>query len=475
LTKDVDEDTIIVFLSLFNTVFKNNKTIMTERPLPPEGLPTIPNRASEAVIDVDTEVEVLESETEEPTTPEINEPAAEPLDSPEGIPVQTEVTERESGWFKSQINKLGKRMGWAEDIITYVKLNIADKLSMEKESSSEDKLISKKRDEISRIEEKIKKIIVEDKRKQENIEKIDRLIEEAQRTLNSELEAAHLREKERLPKVGEKRGQLEEEKKFLTGQLERFGERKVGVLDKFVDRIELKTEGIRQREGYQENINKRLEANKEIEKMMGVVSETESQITDIRKKLEETKDKKERDILKKSLGDSEKALSKAKTAYKKAETSRQKLTKSIERTDSRTDRFDALRDRYAKRSNIEKRAWQRLFAKGEGSGTENLSEEEKEFKKINDDVKELGVLTEKLGKKNHPKIQKILENINASLIKVLNMDFLEEKQKDIFENSVSQIEGFLNHIKGEKGAITNDMFYIIKKFQKNIRKRIITK
>ncbi len=261
----------------------------------------------------------------------------------------------ETGWFKSALNKMSIKMGWSKDIVNYAELSTIDKLAMNYDNFWNDRLINKKRGEISRLDRRIRR---ESNSKtesiaKENLIKIDKSIEEARKSGNKNLEDILLATREKIStEVSNKRGRLEDEKNSLTSQLERYGERKVAILDNFVASVEIKTENIRNNNDYYENIKKRSTLNNQIEGLSGVISETLSEIISLRKALAFTKDKEDKRIIKDSIKEYKIAIKESEKKRKVYERINQRLGSFIELTDKRTDRFDALRDRYVRRRDV---------------------------------------------------------------------------------------------------------------------------
>lgn len=266
----------------------------------------------------------------------------------------------ETGWFKSAFNKISIKMGWSKDIVNYAQLSTVDKLSMNYNNFWNDRLINKKRGEVSRLDRRIRR---ESNSKtesvaRENLIKIDKSIEEARKSGNKNLEDVLLATRGKIStEVSNKRGRLEDEKNSLTSQLERYGERKVAILDNFVASVEIKTENIRNKNNYYENIKKRSVLNNQIESLLGVVSQTESEIISLRKALAFTKDKEDKRIIKDSIKEYKRAIKESQRKRKTYEKINRRLGSFIELTDKRTDRFDALKDRYVgRRGVVQKRA-----------------------------------------------------------------------------------------------------------------------
>jgi len=263
---------------------------------------------------------------------------------------------RERNWFRTAFNKLSIKMGWIKDIFNYGNSQTINKVAMGNDNYWNNRMINRKKEEISKVEGKIKKLAgnnnMEKKMSEENVRRVDSLIEEAKKRGDTGLMATLEETRSKLiNETGAKRGQLELEKASLKSQLERYSERKVAILDNFVASVEIKTERIRNQEDYYENVRKRTDLNYGIEKSQEVISLAESELIGLKKALAFNKDPENRATIKESIREYKQAIKDSRVKRRRYERVAYRLSKFIDYTDKRTQKFDNLRNTYVIRRN----------------------------------------------------------------------------------------------------------------------------
>ena len=144
----------------------------------------------------------------------------------------------EVGWFKSNFNKFKIKMGWFEDVSNFSDLNTEVKVDMMYDTFSNDNLIIRKKDEITRIDRKIRQEInnpANERLGRENVDRIDKSIEEAK--ARGDLNMVRTLTEARntiVENVVNKRDQLQTEKNALNEQLRWYNERKISIMDNFI-------------------------------------------------------------------------------------------------------------------------------------------------------------------------------------------------------------------------------------------------
>jgi hypothetical protein len=411
---------------------------------------------------------------------------------------------REKGWFRSAFNKLSIKMGWSKDIVNQVRLSTVNKLGMGNDNFWNNRLINKKRREVSVLDRKISREngnTKADRLAKENIERINKSIDEAVNSKDSNLvKILNDRRNEMIERGTSKKDQLETERNSLNSQLERYKDRKVAILDNFVASVEMQTEKVRRQEGYHENVKKRATVNIELERMLDVMAQTESEVITLKKALAITKDSEERYVIKESIREYKEQIKESKRKSKKYEKISHRLGSFIDLTDKRTKRFDDLQNRYLnRRDNVIDR---NKVAKTEAVPPPSPKEKPKEEKTPTPTTpteKEKVVVPEVVGGENLEKLKlkeeankmyrlakelaltikdrntltakfipKALMDLSLSITKMLKIDGGE-----VFKKEDAEIKKIITEMgKDKTGAVSGSNYDAIEKLQKEIIKKL---
>ena len=260
----------------------------------------------------------------------------------------------ESSWIRSVFNTLKMKMGWSGDVISFSNLGTEAKVSLAQEGAN-DVLIERKKGEVAHALRKLQEAEIEDREGGgklivDDLARLDKAIAEAERDKNEPLKQSLMRAKEGLesgPKA--KKDLIESEKTSLQSQLERYKDRKVAIIEDFIAGCQIRSENIRNKTGYYENLHRRSEVNNAIERSQDVILKTEQEIINLKKALAFNKNSADKKVIKESIKEYQAAISESRSQLARHEKLRGRLTKFIDYTDKRTKRFEDVKKEHLKR------------------------------------------------------------------------------------------------------------------------------